>query len=294
MGYGGYSTTNRASNAVTHGYYTKSADEIFKNRAVMDEMDVKSIGAGLRESRDSEDHPNSVPVIIALDVTGSMGTVPHHLVKDGLPTMVASIIGGGIPDPQVLFLAIGDHTCDTTPLQAAQFESNDELLDKWLTNVFIEGRGGGNRGESYMLAWYFAAYHTSTDRFEKRGKKGILFTIGDEPVLPDLPVFSLQKIMGTDDVGQGKHSFASTDLLQEAQKYYEVYHLHIMQGSNGRRQEVMDGWRQIMQDNLIIVQDYNDVSRVMSEIVNDVVTKADKGSGIKTEKPTSAGETEML
>jgi hypothetical protein len=292
MGYGSYSADNRTANAVTHGYFTKSSSEIFTNTTVSQEMDVKSIGAGVRESRDSKEHPDSVPVIIALDVTGSMGTVPHHLVKDGLPTMVVSIINGGVPDPQVLFLAVGDHTCDSVPLQAAQFESNDELLDKWLTQVYIEGHGGGNNGESYMLAWYFAAFHTATDRWEKRKKKGILFTIGDEPVLDNLPVSALKKIMGTDDVGQGKHSFSSLELLEAARETYEVYHLHIMQGYNGKRQDVMDGWKQIMGDNLVTVQDYNQVSEVMSQIVNNVA--ANGASKPTAKKPEESGETEEI
>ena len=85
-----------------------------------------------------------------------MGHVPHALVQDGLPHIMETILKKGVEDPQVLFLAIGDHTCDEAPLQVGQFESSDELLDRWLTDVYLEGHGGGNDGESYMLAWYFA------------------------------------------------------------------------------------------------------------------------------------------
>lgn len=38
----------------------------------------------IRECRDSEEHPESLPIIIALDVTGSMGMVPHSLITGGL------------------------------------------------------------------------------------------------------------------------------------------------------------------------------------------------------------------
>jgi hypothetical protein len=66
----------------------------------------------IRESRDSTDHPNALPIILALDVTGSMGSIPHYLVKEGLPHLMDGIIQKGFPDPQVLFLGIGDHECD--------------------------------------------------------------------------------------------------------------------------------------------------------------------------------------
>ena len=270
MGYGSYSSSSRSVRAAAAGYHSKSVDEIFTSREVEKELDP--VGVSIRESRDSEEHPNSVPIIIGLDVTGSMGTVPHHLVKDGLPTMVTSIIESGVPDPQILFLAIGDHECDKSPLQAAQFESSDELLDKWLTKVFIEGGGGGNAGESYHLAWYFAAYHTATDNLDKRNQKGILITIGDEPVLKNLPVAVLKKIMGTSDISN-KHSFSAAELLEKARESYEVYHLHIMQGWNGKRQEVIDGWKQIMGDNLVTVQDYHQVAETISKIVSDVTKK---------------------
>lgn len=43
------------------------------------------VSVGVRECRDSEEHPETTPIIIALDVTGSMGRIPHDLVKNQLP-----------------------------------------------------------------------------------------------------------------------------------------------------------------------------------------------------------------
>ena len=172
----------------------KSNVENFKSRSVTREM--TTVGLDFRESRDSEEHPKSVAIMIGLDVTGSMGSVPEHLVKHGLPHMMDEIIKAGEPDPQVLFMGIGDHEFDRSPLQVGQFESSDELLDKWLMDTYLEGGGGGNDGESYMLAWYFAARHTKIDCWEKRKEKGFLFTIGDEHNLPSIPGPVLEKIMG--------------------------------------------------------------------------------------------------
>jgi hypothetical protein len=261
MGGGSYSFVSRSAREEDLGYKTKSTQEIFKQRSINNAMNPS--GIVVRESRDSKEHPNVVSIILALDVTGSMGTIPHFLVKEGLPNIMASIINGGINDPQLLFLAIGDHECDNSPLQVAQFESSDELLDKWLTDVYLEGGGGGNSGESYLLAWYFAGFHTSIDCFEKRGQKGFLFTIGDEPTLKSVPKRALQNIMG-----DGQYDEFSADmLLEKAREKYHCLHLHIKQTGAGSRQETMDGWKQLMGEGLIIVDNKNDVSRIISETI---------------------------
>ncbi|MCI5116698.1 MAG: hypothetical protein D3913_01770, partial [Candidatus Electrothrix sp. LOE1_4_5] len=246
-------------------YSSRSIREIFSQREVNRAMNP--YGVTLRESRDSEEHPESVAIILGLDVTGSMGSIPHHLVQDGLPKIMGKIIQSGTKDPQLMFLAIGDHEYDQSPLQVGQFESSDRLLDKWLTNVYLEGGGGGNTGESYLLAWYFAAFHTAIDCFEKRKKKGFLFTIGDEPTLPDIPVKDLKAIMGN---GQYEPSYATT-LLDKARQSYHVYHLHIKQTYAGSMQETMDGWKQLLGDHLIILEDHKEVSTVLPQIIADVV-----------------------
>jgi len=83
MGHGYYSSGHRMLRANSFGYYTKSANEIFSQRTINSSMNPH--GVNIRESRDSNDHPNSLAIILALDVTGSMGSIPHHLVKEGLP-----------------------------------------------------------------------------------------------------------------------------------------------------------------------------------------------------------------
>ena len=266
MGGGTYSYSSRMSRATASGMMTNSLTENFKSKAVVREM--KSVDVEFRESRDSDEHPASVAIIVALDVTGSMGAVPDHLVKHGLPTMMDAIINRGLADPQVLFMGIGDHIWDKAPLQVGQFESSDELLDKWLTSTWLEGNGGGNDGESYMLAWYFAARHTQIDCMDKREKKGFLFTIGDEPVLSSIEGSYLERIMGK---GQYGEEIQSKDLLDEARKLYEVHHIHISETPSGARKNVQEGWRQLMgEDNLTVVQSSDHVSSAIASIVSGV------------------------
>lgn len=268
MGGSSYSFSSRTTRSISEGYLTKSTDEIFeqnRKRMIHESMEPKK--ANLRESRDSNTHPNSVPIILALDVTGSMGRIPHHLVKEGLPKMMANIIQKGVLDPQILFLAVGDHETDRYPLQCGQFESGDEELDLWLTRTYIEGGGGPNGAESYSLAWYFGANHTVTDSFEKRGQKGFIFTIGDEPCLKTLPNNVINEIMGV----RPQSSYSDKDLLAQAQEKYNVYHLHIMEGSAGPRS--LSYWKDLLGQNCVEIKNYQDVGNVLAEIVVNNSTK---------------------
>lgn len=269
MGNASYSYSNHVSNRSAMGYQTKSTQEIFTSHNLNSSMNP--FGVGIREARDSEAHPNSLAIILALDVTGSMGSVPHYLVKDadGIPKIMNNIIKGGIDDPQMLFLGIGDHNYDSAPLQVGQFESSGELLDKWLTDIFLEGGGGGNDGESYLLAWYFAGYHTSIDCFEKRGQKGILITIGDEPQLPNISGHFLKKIMGN---GQYEN-FTAQQLLDKAMEKYNVYHINVKATSAGSRQRTMDGWRQLLSDNLCIAEHREDIPNIIIDIITNSIKK---------------------
>jgi len=270
MGWGEYSSDSRSerlySSAVSKGYrdtedYMSRKEQVFESRSMNNAMSPH--GITVRESRDSAEHPESLAIIIALDVTGSMGTVPHHLVKEGLPKIMEGIIQAGIPDPQVLFLAVGDTNYDSAPLQVGQFESSDELLDKWLTSVYLEGGGGGNYGESYHLAWYFAGKHTSIDCFEKRKQKGLLFTIGDEPVLENISKNHIQRLMGP-----GQYSdMSAAELLKEASKMYEVYHIHIAETHSGQRLETVDRWRQLIGQSLLIADSHEDVSNIIRDTI---------------------------
>lgn len=262
MGYGSYSVDTRVFRAKASGYYDRPVNEIFtqnKIRQIHAEMDPARIS--IREARDSQEHPNTVPVQLYLDVTGSMGRIPHEMIKDGLPTLVGTLIQNGVKDVALMFGAIGDHECDQAPLQIGQFESGDAELDLWLERTWIEGNGGGNAGESYLLAWYFAGNHVVTDAFEKRNQKGFVFTVGDEPCLKNLPMSAVKEIMRNNAVGQA--NFTREELLEKAQSMNHVYHIHI---SHGER-HLDPAWTQMLGKNVIVLDDYRLLSRTISDII---------------------------
>ena len=291
MGHTSYSTVNATTMRHTKGVYAANLATNFKQRAVHEEM--RAVDAQMRECRDSDEHPQSQAVIIGLDVTGSMGSVPQLLVRDGLPNIMGKIIENGGVDPAVLFLGIGDHECDRAPLQVGQFESGDEELDHWLESTWLEGGGGGNYGESYLLAWYFAAHHTSIDCWEKRKQRGILITIGDEPPLRDISAGTLKGIMS-----HGQFSdMTATGLLAEAQRTYDCHHIHLNHHGDlhGDRYGIGD-WEQLMGENLHVAQGVDKIVDIVVQIVTGAA-KAEQDHGIPEpeEKPeTPATDDEVV
>ena len=279
MGGGSYSQERRST--TTDSLRSKSDAEIFSSHF---HASMNPKGVFLRESRDSEEHPNSVPIIIALDVTGSMTHIPSDLVRRGLPHIMGKIIESGVADPQVMFMAIGDHITDNAPLQISQFESSDETLDMWLTRVWLEKGGGGNRGESYSLAHFFANNYIQTDAWDKRKQKGFLFTIGDERFHEIVAGSALKEIMGIDEVS----TFNSLDEIKKAQEKWNVY--HIIPGND--KDNSLNQWKDALNENTIFVRDYKDVPEVITNIITSITNSQKSEETMKgTPSTTAPGET---
>ena len=266
MGNTSYNVSSRTLRASSAGYTTVTMDTLNtvftqnEERKIHESMDPKKIK--VREARDSETHPNTIPIIFALDLTGSMRKIPMNLIKNGLPHLMDNLIQKGAKDATLLFMGIGDTECDRAPLQVGQFESGDLELDTWLTRTFIEGGGGGNEGESYLLAWYFAANHVETDAWDKRKQKGILFTVGDEPSLKTIPKNVLSNLM---EESSAQSTLHHTDLLKAAQEKFHVYHLHVMEGAQGK--ESLKFWKELLGQNCIVVDNNEDIPNIMVDII---------------------------
>lgn len=273
MGSGKFSYESYSRLKVSKSYDTKSRSQIFASRQLDPEMNPVNVIK--RESRDSVEHPESLSIIVALDVTGSMGFVPEDIVKNTLPDLVGSIIDAGIEHPQVLFLGVGDFVYDNAPLQVGQFESSAELLDRWLTKVYLEGGGGGNAGESYNLAHLFAARHTAIDCWEKRKQKGFLITIGDEPCLPEIPGSVITKLTSASQAS----NISTKEIIEEAQKMYNVYHLHLEHNQTAMMEQRKGNWRELLGQNFIVLKDYKQLAKTIAQIVIDNVDKDQKNSG---------------
>lgn len=230
----------------------KATEEVYTSRAIHKSLDPK--GITVRESRDSTDNPYSTPLIVALDVTGSMGMIADVIAREGLGTLFTSILDRKpITNPHVMFMGIGDAYYDRAPLQVSQFEADKRIIEQ-LVNIWLEKGGGGNCFESYNLAWYFAAFHTVHDSMEKRGKRGYLFTVGDEEVPKDLTAAQIKAITGADMQG----NLSTKDLLEMAQRSYDCFHIIIEEGDHARHHlhRVVDGWTGLMGQRVIRLADH--------------------------------------
>lgn len=261
---GGGSWSSDAYKHIKTSNSSKSTDDIFvnnKTRKASNDMTPK--GVKFRECRDSDAHPLAFGVVVYLDVTGSMGKIPEVLVREKLGTLMETLIAHEINDAQVLFGAIGDHHSDDFPLQVSQFESGTEELNKWLSQTYLEGGGGGQNMESYLLGWLFASRHTSMDCFEKRGQKGILFTIGDESNWGKLESSKLKDLMGYTEA----ETITDEALLAEAQRTFHVFHIHVNEGSYRDSKDIIGYWKKMLNERLIICEDHTQIAELIATTV---------------------------
>ena len=230
MGHGSYTAADWSKLRNSRNLSSSSDQkEIFKSRQCDPRFDPKFIQ--VREARDSQDHPESTPIIIGLDVTGSMGYLSQKVATEALnETMMKLYSTNVVKDPALMFAAYGDYN-DDSPLQVTQFESDirvaEQRLDRWLAD-------GGAGQVTLSLLWYFAAKHTSLDSYEKRHKKGFLFIIGDTASCRDQNLLPLYPRVFGEDV-----QMSVTDILHEAQKKFEVFHLFLAD-SDSRPQSIVE------------------------------------------------------
>ena len=259
MGSGRWSTdvysaaaTYRAATGTSAFAYSDSGA-----RVVHDALNPKGVTA--RESRDNDEHPRSVAISVLFDVTGSMRHVPRVL-QEKLPALLGLLLRKGyVTDPHIMFGAIGDATCDRVPLQIGQFES-DNRMDDDLSRIVLEGGGGGQMSESYELAMYFMARHTSLDCVEKRGHRGYLFIIGDELAYGKVKAKEVRAVIG-DDLAE---DIPVTQILAELKRKFDVYYILPAGASNAGDETVLNFWRGLLGQNVIELDDLDAVCETIA------------------------------
>jgi hypothetical protein len=246
--YDEYARLKTASGKTTFDYSDTMHRRGRSSWRVHETLDPRNIK--FRESRDSDEHPESTPIIVMFDVTGSMLEIPVVLQKK-LPQLLGLLLRKGyVSDPQILFGAIGDATCDQVPLQVGQFES-DNRMDQNLENIFLEGGGGGQRTESYELAMYFAARHTDIDAWIRHGRKGYMFIIGDEMAYPRVKCGEVKGILA-DGL---QHDIPTGEIVRELRERYHVFYILPQSASYGGDPQILGFWRKLLGQNVLELED---------------------------------------
>lgn len=246
MGYGSYKAKDWDKLRNSRGINSSSnVNDIFKNREVDPKYDPKNIN--VRESRDSADSPESTPIIIGFDDTGSMGYLAQEIAQNSLNKTVTEIYDKNpVTNPHVMCAAFGN-AGDVGPLQVTQFEADIKIVEQ-LLDLWIPLRGMGDSGDP--LLWYFAAKHTSIDSWEKRGKKGFLFTIGDDTIKRSIFNDKIYDIFG-DSIN--KLYMEPEEFLEMAQEKYHVFHII----TKPLRADVLEKWLDLLPNSTAIVDEAN-------------------------------------
>ncbi|MTE15021.1 hypothetical protein [Nocardia aurantiaca] len=232
-------------------------------------------GVTVRESRDSDDHGNSLPIAVLFDVTGSMGSVPR-IMQEKLARLHGLLQRKGYAeDPQILFGAIGDADSDRVPLQVGQFES-DNRMDEQLRLILLEGGGGGQKSESYELAAYFIARHTVTDAWDKRGRKGYLFIVGDELNKKRLAARHIRAVIG-DEVDR---DITVNSVYRELADRWHVHYILPNQSSYYRDPEIAEHWQELLGERFLRLDDPAAVCELIALTIGIAEDRIDLGAGL--------------
>ncbi|XLQ20525.1 MAG: hypothetical protein ACKUBY_01955 [Candidatus Moraniibacteriota bacterium] len=212
------------------GYEGPDEDAATARRAVHDDLNIKDM---IRECRDTEEHPQATPIIVAMDVTRSRGD-DAKVIYGKLPMFIGQLIMKGyVDDPEICFAAVGDATSgDKAPIQVAQFDA-DNVLDEHLGKIWLEEGGGGTGQESYELMAYYLARKTELDCW-KRGKKGYLFFLGDEGFYSNISKDQIKTYIG-DDVPS---DIPTEQIFRELQEKYHVFFVYPQKTWEERKDDI--------------------------------------------------------
>ena len=256
----------------TTGDFTNK--QIFKSTKIHEDLVPINV---MRECCDNEEHPETVPVILALDVTGSMGKAAVKVAQKLNDIMTKLYENNAVKDIEFCIMGIGDLEYDNSPIQISQFES-DIRIAAHLDKLWFEFGGGGNTYESYTAAWYMGLKHCKLDCW-KRGKKGIIITMGDE--LPNPILYKRELCLETGDKLQD--NITTENLYKEASEKFDIYHISVddydssyrFNNRRGTGSLVDDKWIELLEDNYKVATLDNLSSTITDIIINAVKAQTD-------------------
>lgn len=247
--------------------------QTYTSRSMDEKLNPKNV---MRECCNTDEHPNTIPVILALDVTGSMGGACEETALT-----LGKIVGDlfeKFKDVQIMVMGIGDLSYDSAPIQISQFES-DVRIAEWLDKIWLEKGGGGNNFESYTAAWYMGLHHTKLDAYDKQGRKGIIITMGDEPLNPYLPKDKLSAVTG-DNL---QSSVETPQLFKEASEKFHIFHIAVDDPENCYRMfksNVDKSFKDVLGGQRFVISTIKNLGQTICDCVETAVNSSSLASPV--------------
>lgn len=288
MGSGTWTTEHYSAYASTSGKIFDTSTgrvtgQVFHQSHIDPSLDPKKFM--IRECVDSDEHPNTLPIILGLDVTGSMGSACKE-TAEALNVIMKNLYKK-YKDIEFCVMGIGDLAYDEAPIQMSQFESDVRIAEA-VDKIYMEHGGGGNSYESYTVAWYMGLKRTKLDRIEKQGRKGIIITMGDEPLNPYLPVQELNEAANCTE----QADIETDKLYEEASKKFDIYHIAIDDRSScysSYRNEIKNSFGKVLGQNLK-VSTINEISSKIEECIDNSLMKNGSDAMPETNEINENGE----
>lgn len=248
------------------------SNQVFTARRIDESLDPTKFK--VRECVNSAEHPNTIPVILALDVTGSMGEACQE-TAEALGVIITNLYDNH-KDIEFCVMGIGDLAYDSAPVQMSQYESDVRIAEA-LDKIFIEHGGGGNGYESYTAAWYMGLKRTKLDCFNIQQRKGIIITMGDEPLNPYLPVRHLNNHTGATE----ERDVETKQLYEEASKKFDIFHIAVDSPNDSYgyyAKRIEDSFRPVLGNRLKVA-----TIQTLAKTIEDCIDESVRGSGISDE-----------
>jgi hypothetical protein len=169
---------------------------------------------------------SSNPLIIAIDVTGSMADWPFEIF-DRLP-LLYNTLSQYREDLEICFATIGDAAVDQWPLQVTTFASSFDL-EQLLAALHGEG-GGGDAPESYGL---FAQWVNTHVEVPNAKDPPFLVVFGDVTMHPKVPRNQIEHYLG-DRVSR------DVDAIKAWQKTCKLWNTWFLRRPTGRPGDSVD------------------------------------------------------
>ena len=166
------------------------------------------------------------PLIIAIDVTGSMADWPFEIF-DRLP-LLYNTLSQYREDLEICFAAIGDAAVDRWPLQVTTFASCFDL-EQLLAALYGEG-GGGDAPESYGLFAHWVNTHVEIPDLDE---PPFLIVFGDVTMHPFTSAEQIAIYLG-DKLGSG------VDAIEAWQQVSKTWNTWFLRRPTGRVGDSVD------------------------------------------------------